>query len=149
MNLIYKNMIKGDYESCAYELVEAFKGEPWYEEWSLQQAYIRIEEIMSSRVSRGYVIYDGDSVVSMACGRIMTYLDRKELWIDEFSVHPDYQGKGVGSAMLDYIRSEVKKEKEIIAYIGLHTEKGFPAVKFYEKNGFEVSDNNVCMFTQV
>lgn len=69
----------------------------------MEQAYTRIDEMMSARVSRGYVIYDGDTVVSMACWRIMTYLDFKELWIDEFSVNPLYHRKGIGSKMLKFI----------------------------------------------
>ena len=77
MNLKYKIMNEEDFEGCAYELIEAFKEEPWNEEWTFEQAFTRIDEIMSARVSRGYVVYDGDTVVAMSCGRIMTYIDFK------------------------------------------------------------------------
>lgn len=149
MNLEYKIMSEEDFESCAYELIEAFKEEPWNEEWTFEQAFTRIDEIMSARVSRGYVVYDGDIVVAMACGRIMTYIDFKELWIDELSVNPLYQGKGVGSKLIEFIRSELKKEKSKIAYLALNTERDYPCVGFYEKNGFRTSETNVVMFANV
>ena len=149
MELKFKIMEKEDFEKCAYELMEAFKEEPWNENWTFQQAYTRIDEIMSARVSRGYVVYDGDKVVSMLCGRIMTYLDFKELWIDEFSVAPSYQRQGIGSKMMDFVRAELKKEKEKISFLALNTEKGYPSVKFYESNGFKVDNTLVFMAADV
>ena len=149
MKLKYKIMNEEDFEGCAYELIEAFKEEPWNEEWTFEQAFTRIDEIMSARVSRGYVVYDGDTVVAMACGRIMTYIDFKELWIDEFSVNPLYQGKGVGSKLIEFIRNELKKEKSKISYLALNTERDYPCVSFYENNGFRASETNLVMFANV
>ena len=133
----YCIMQQKDIEKCALTLMKAFKEEPWNENWTYEQAYTRIDEIMSARVSRGYVVYDGDIVVSMLSGRIMTYLGFKELWVDEFSVHPDYQRQGIGTKMIEYVREQLKQETEKISYIVLNTERGYPSVKFYETNGFK------------
>lgn len=138
-----------DFKPCAYQLMKAFKEDPWDEDWTFEQAYTRIDEIMSARVSRGYVVYDNDMVVAMLCGRIMTYLGFKELWIDEFSVNPDYQRKGIGTKLMTFVREELKKEKEKISYIVLNTEKGYPSVKFYEANGFKADDSLVFMAADV
>lgn len=142
-------MQQEDIEKCALTLMKAFKEEPWNEKWTYEQAYTRIDEIMSARVSRGYVIYDGDTVVSMLCGRIMTYLNFKELWVDEFSVNPDYQRKGFGSAMMQYVREQLKQEQEKISYIVLNTEKGYPSEKFYEANGFKTDNSLIFMAADV
>lgn len=149
MELLFKKMESNDIGNCAYELIKAFKEEPWNEEWTYQQAYERIDEIMSARVSRGYVIYDGDVVVSMLCGRIMTYMGFKQLWIDEFSVNPDYQRQGIGTKMLDFVREEMKKEKDKISHLVLITERGYPSVKFYEANGFRMDEKPVFMAANV
>ena len=85
----------------------------------------------------------------MLCGRIMTYLSFKELWVDEFSVNPKYQRKGIGSMLINYVREELKKEREKISYIVLNTEKGYPSVKFYEANGFEIDESLVFMAADV
>lgn len=145
----YRVMQQEDIKKCALTLMKAFKEEPWNEKWTYEQAYTRIDEIMSARVSRGYVIYDGDTVVSMLCGRIMTYLNFKELWVDEFSVNPDYQRKGFGSAMMQYVREQLKQEQEKISYIVLNTEKGYPSEKFYEANGFKTDNSLIFMAADV
>lgn len=145
MPLTYRTMTSDDLHASADELVAAFAGEPWNEFWTHEQAFDRIDEIMSARVSRGYVCMDGDRCVSMLCGRIMTYQDKKMFWIDEFSVHPDYQRQGIGSRMMVVLRQELLKEPQSINHMALVTTRGFPSVGFYEKNGFVILDSELNM----
>lgn len=145
MSLTFRRMTPADFPACARELMAAFRVEPWNEEWTPDQAFTRIDEIMSARVSRGIVCMDGGSCVSMLCGRIMTYQDQKLFYIDEFSVHPDYQRQGIGSRMLAFLREEMKKEPQPISHMSLITERGFPSVAFYEKNGFVELQNELTM----
>ncbi len=145
MSLVFRKMTAADFPACAQELIAAFAGEPWCESWTPDQALTRIDEIMSARVSRGIVCMDGERCISMLCGRIMTYQDQKLFYIDEFSVHPDFQRQGVGSRMLAFLRKELKKEPQPISHISLITERGFPSVAFYEKNGFVELQNELTM----
>lgn len=145
MSLIFRTMTPSDFPACAHELIAAFREEPWNEVWTYQQAYTRIEEIMFARVSRGYVCMDGERCVSMLSGRIMTYQDKKMFYIDEFSVHPAYQRQGIGSRMLAFLREELEKEPQPISHISLITERGFPSVAFYGKNGFVELQNELTM----
>ena len=149
MPLTFRPMTPADFPACAHELIAAFAVPPWNEVWTYQQAFERIDEIMSARISRGYVCMDGERCVSMLCGRIMTYQDWKQLFIDEFSVHPAWQRQGVGSRMLAFMREELKKETPAIGHLCLNTERGFPSVGFYEKNGFIALDNNIFMAAHV
>ena len=145
MSLLFRPMTPADFPACAEELIAAFGEAPWSEVWTYDQAHTRIDELMSARVSRGYVCMDGGKCVSMLCGRIMTYQDKKQFWIDEFSVHPAYQRQGVGSRMLAFLREKLQKEPQTIHYMALNTERGFPSVAFYEKNGFVQLESDVCM----
>ncbi len=145
MPLNFRPMLPSDFPACARELIAAFAGEPWNEVWTYEQAFERIDEIMSARVSRGFVCMDGEECISMLCGRIMTYQDRKMLWIDEFSVHPAYQRQGVGSRMLAFLRQELQMEPKPINHMALITERGFPSVAFYEKNGFVGQTDELVM----
>lgn len=145
MSLLFRPMTPADFPACAEELIAAFGKAPWSEVWTFDQAHTRIDELMSARVSRGFVCMDGGKCVSMLCGRIMTYQDKKQFWIDEFSVHPAYQRQGVGSRMLAFLREELQKEPQTIHYMALNTERGFPSVAFYEKNGFVQLESDVCM----
>ncbi|MGN1019010.1 MAG: GNAT family N-acetyltransferase [Aristaeellaceae bacterium] len=145
----FRVMTPEDIPACARTLMAAFAQEPWNEHWTYEQACDRIEGIMSARVSRGYVAVEGETVVSMLSGRIMTYLAFRELWVDEFSVHPAYQRQGVGSRMMAFVRSQLKAEPEKISYVVLTTERGYPSVKFYEANGFAADDSVVFMAADV
>lgn len=141
----FRKIEKRDYENCGKVLVDAFKAAPWNEDWTLKQAMTRIDEIMSSMVSRGFVLVDGDVIVSMVLGRILTYLDHKEFWIDEFSVNPSYQKQGIGTRMMAYVKDEIRKEAEAVSYLALNTRKGAPAVRFYEANGFREDVSSLTM----
>ena len=145
MSLTFRPMTPADFPACANELIAAFADAPWNEVWTYEQAYDRIDEIMSARVSRGIVCMDRDECVSMLSGRIMTYQDKKMFYIDEFSVHPAWQRQGVGSRMLAYLREELKKEPQRINHMALVTTRGFPSVCFYERNGFAVLPDEVTM----
>ena len=145
MSLTFRKMTANDFPACAEELIAAFRVEPWGETWSPNQAFTRIDEIMSARVSRGIVCMDGAKCVSMLCGRIRTYQDQNLFYIDEFSVHPQYQRQGIGSRMLAFLREELKQEPQPISPMSLITEHGFPSVAFYEKNGFVELQNELTM----
>ncbi len=47
--------------------------------------------------------------------------------------------------MLEYVRRELKEESEEVSYIVLTTERGYPSVNFYKKNGFETNENIIFM----
>ena len=53
MSLIFRTMQESDFPACANELIAAFREAPWNEVWTYEQAYERIDEIMSVWVSRG------------------------------------------------------------------------------------------------
>lgn len=145
MPLTFRAMTPADFPACTIELIAAFSGPPWNEVWTHDQAYARIDGVMSGRVSRGWVCMDGDVCVSMLAGRLMIYQDQTLFYIDEFSVHPDYQRQGLGSRMLAFLREELKKEPTPVSHISLITERGFPSVTFYEKNGFVELTNELTM----
>ena len=145
MPLIFRPMTEADFPACANELMAAFAAPPWNEVWTHEQARDRIDEIMSARVSRGFVCMDGERCISMLCGRIMTYQAQKLFYIDEFSVHPAAQRQGIGSRMLAFLRDELRKEPQPVSYMSLITERGYPSVAFYEQNGFVELTNELTM----
>lgn len=143
MKLNYSEMKKTDLPNCARLFQHAFAQEPWNETWTYEQAYTRLDELMSSQAAMGYVVYDGDILVAMILGRRMTYMDKKDLWIDEFCVNRDYQGHHLGSELLDYTKQECIKQN--IHGMVLNTVKGFLSECFYRQNGFYENISLVCM----
>lgn len=65
--------------------------------------------------------------------------DAKQITVDVFTLLPSYRNKGLGSIIMkDFIGIADRKSKPII----LDTFKTNPAKKFYQKNSFEVVDEN-------
>ena len=145
INMQIREIKETDFESGAKGLMAAFKEVPWNENWTFEEAFLRIDELMASRMSRGYVIEEDDKVIGMCIGRLMTYTGFRELWVDEFSIHPEHQSQGLGRKLLDYAKQEVAKEG--ITNLCLTTIKGYPAVEFYQKNGFKPSETVLFMHT--
>ena len=61
MKLCFKNMDKKDLDKDAKLFQVAFQQAPWNENWTYQQSFERLSEIMSTHSSIGYVIYDNES----------------------------------------------------------------------------------------
>lgn len=142
--ICYNKMSQDDLSACATVFQDAFLQPPWHEKWTYEQAYSRIEELMSSNYFRGYIIKDENKVIGMACGRIMTYMHYQEFWLDELCLLNQYQGQHLGSSLLDYIKQELKKEN--IERIVLNTVKGVLSDVFYQNNGFQENKTIVSMY---
>lgn len=144
MNIKYRRFENDDLTAAAKLFQKAFLEAPWYEEWTFQQAYDRLAEQKNCQNFCGYVMFDGDELIGIMSGRIMTYLDYKELWIDELCISSQYQGKGIGSLFLEYIKGQLNDL--LVSKIVLNTTKSYLSDKFYAKNGFQVNETLVSMY---
>ena len=59
------------------------------------------------------------------------------LWVSEIGVSSDQQGKGAGTLLFDRLVNHFKGKTDIVERL---VHKDFPAVKFYKKHGFKLSD---------
>ena len=83
-----------------------------------------LNKIIVENEIAGYVYYKEES---------------KKLTVDVFTLLPKYRNFGLGTTIIqDFIKTADKKSKSII----LDTFKTNPAKKFYQKNGFEIVDEN-------
>lgn len=98
--------------------------------WQVSRYPERLAAVMAN-FDRVYTAWDGERLVGLACsladGGITAYI---HYWI----VHPDYQRRGIGKALLqklldayrDYLRIELVADRKAVAY--------------YQAMGFEVLD---------
>ncbi len=83
-----------------------------------------------------YVYVVNDRIVGVAA---LHRVSDDVAWIRYVYVHPDYQRKGIGTALIRYIEDIARREK--IKKLKLIThEKAFWAIRFYEKLGFKIVD---------
>lgn len=133
---------KQDYLVVAQLLKDVFKEKPWDEDWTIENAICRVEELMDCQNGKGFVFLWENEIVGGLLGRIVTYVNKKEMFIDEFFISPRHQGLKIGSKMLNYIKENLTMVDNIV----LMTERGFPSQFFYEKNGFVCKDSSLFMY---
>ncbi len=66
--------------------------------------------------------------------------DQPHLYLFLLFVNPDSQGQGIGSILLQHVLDQADRDS-LPCYLLTFTEQ---AVRFYQKNGFEVLRNRVC-----
>ena len=73
MDITFRKIESEDYSKCADILMAAYKGEPWNNTWTKEEARLRIEATMSGFNSRGYVIEETNDIIALCLGRIDYY----------------------------------------------------------------------------
>ena len=143
MALTFRKITKLDYGRCAEIIVSAYKEEPWFNKWTMEEASLRVEATMSGFNARGFVAEVDGKVIAQCLGRIDYYNENwKQYVIDEFSIIASVQGQGIGTKFMNFVSTSLKEEQ--IDRVWLMTGAQM-AANFYQKNGFEVSDEGIKM----
>ena len=98
-------------------------------------------------VDQGYSLaaFVDDVVVGIA---IMSYIDwNNSVWIENFRVSEAFMGQGIGRLLIEApIKVALNKGARII---GLETQStNYPAIRFYQKCGFEISGVDLYRYPQ-
>ena len=92
-----------------------------------------LEKYLENEIELYYVILLNEVVVG--CGGINFEKDKSIGIISWDMIHPDYQGKTLGSKLLNYRLDRLKKENSIRKIIVRTSQL---TNRFYEKNGFKL-----------
>lgn len=123
-------------------LLDIFSGEPWNDDWTDGQIYAYVEELMGNKNSLCFGLFKNGILTGIALGRIKSWYQGKEFFIEEFGISPSLQCSGLGSEFMCEIEKALAAEG--LSYITLLTDKRVPAYHFYLKNGF--SEQNETVF---
>ena len=132
--LHFRRMERADIGACSDLFCKVFSEPPWNEDISLEEARCYFENCFSLASFRGFVAESGGRIVGLAVGFLKPWRKGMEFYLDEFCVAASFQGKGIGSRLLDEIRTRLAEEGVFGAI--LNTERAYPAYSFYLKNGF-------------
>ena len=89
----------------------AFSGEPWNDHWKPEDAEIHIKEIMESKQSYGLEYLVDGKVAGFILGSSMLFHWGRMFEINDLAVHPDYQGQGIATKLLEACLEEMKKRE--------------------------------------
>ena len=139
-------MMKEDLQQCGEIYAMAFTIEYWGIDWNSDNAREYLTDYYEQKKFIGYVYEEDDTIIGCIFALCKISGSKKEIYINEMAVFPERQGQGIGTQLLKAI-SDYSKE-EGLAGVVLYTSEYAPAFKFYEKNGFKLSQGTICMYSE-
>jgi len=135
--MIIRELNEFDLEDCISLFIEVYNQQPWNNEWTYETAKELFNEFSSTKGCIGYVAIDAtkeNEIMSVLIGKQKTWWRGKEYVIEEFFVRPEYQGKGIGTKVLEFIAKDLKKYG--VGNITLLTNTYSEAYPFYLNKDF-------------
>lgn len=136
-----------DIKSCAELLINTYNGYPWECNWTMESAMRYLEEFVSCERFVGFTVWEDDHIIGASFCHEKTWWNNDELFIDEFYIAPEYQGKGYGKKMINTIEEYIKEKS--LAGFTLLTNRYMPAPNFYRKSGFIDGEHILFMYKEV
>jgi ribosomal-protein-alanine N-acetyltransferase len=122
MNITFRHMKYSDIAQVIRMERELFS-----DPWSLESF---LEDLRENDTSYSFVLDLGENIIGYA----VCWYYFNELHIGNFAIHPDYQGKGIGSFFLERIFNTFSDYKA--AYLEVR-ENNLAAIRLYKKFGFK------------
>jgi GNAT superfamily N-acetyltransferase len=130
-----KDLTKDMIDECVDLYMDVFSREPWNDVFeSREQVIPYFTNSLANNYYLGYVAMKDGKIIGLCVGMKKPWLAGLEYYIDEFCVHMDLQGQGIGSYFLKEVETRAKEEG-VNGFL-LNTSKNYDAFQFYEKNGY-------------
>ena len=139
-----RKMERGDIVACGEIYARAFLQEHWGIDWTRENAAAYLQDFFEQKKFVGYVYEEEGQVLGCILALRKICGSREELHIQEMAVLPQRQGRGIGRQLLNTVGAYCTEQglAGMVLYTGSHA----PAAKFYEKHGFQVSPDIICMY---
>jgi len=135
-----RSIQENDLHACAALFSEVFSSEPWNERWDESHALERLAHFYKSLGFFGVLAEEG-SIIGFTLGNIEPFNGSSIFYLREMCVKTNLQNQGIGGNILKALEEELSLHDVQSIYLG--TRKSTPAAKFYEKSGFNYSDEDV------
>jgi GNAT superfamily N-acetyltransferase len=139
-----RTMEQRDLAQCGAVYAQAFPVEHWGIDWTAENATEYLRDFYEQKRFVGYVYEENGEIAGCLFALCKLCGSKKELWINEMAVLPGRQGQGIGRQLLEAAKAYSRENG--LAGIVLYTSRFAPAAKFYENNGFQLSEGTICMY---
>ena len=122
---------------------KAFSGEPWNDNWKVEDAIIHVKELLESKHAYGLEYIIDGKIVGFVLGTSMLFHYGRTFEINDLAVDPQYQKNGIGKQLLEQIKNDVKEQ----GMTGIHliTSRDGMLPEFYQKHGFKKETEVILM----
>ena len=136
MDIMLGVFTRVDFEEGMEIYCSAFSHEPWNEQFDdLEPIRKYFERYFQDLCSFGFCAKWENQLIGVGMGHIHPTIQGVRYYLDDFFIHPQYQGKGIGSKLLNYIEGKCRENN--IETIVLHTLRASISEDFYKKHGFK------------
>jgi len=129
---------KIDLTTCAKILTKEFRKQG--ENWTQDSAEKRLAELIKDNPNLCFCLEIDKKIIGFAFAERFTYIKGEYLWISEFAIEAENQGKGFGVKTLQFMEKLGKEKGFNVLYLAANVNE--KAYKTYEKFGFE--NTNYC-----
>ena len=142
-NLIISSITIEHLDQYGAIYASAFSGEPWNDNWSVEDATIHVRELLECQQHYGLeCIIDGE-VAGFILGTSMLFHYGRTFEINDLAVAPQYQRQGIASRLLEQCLADLKTQ--VIVGFHLITAREGVLPTFYERFGFKKEDRVMLM----
>ena len=120
-------------KTLAVFMKQEFAKKPYFEKWTNKTALKKLKEYAS--YNDIYLAIIDKQIAGFIVSLKEFYYDAYKGFVHELVVSRDFQGKGVGKALMRYVERYYKKQGADVIY--LLAVKKAPAYKFYKKLGYK------------
>lgn len=104
-----------------------------------------LQEQANQKKHRFILAKENETVLGFASYEL-NYGKNPKTKIHKIYILPNQQGNGIGKTLIDYINSEAKKRHQKTLFLNVN--KNNKAIRFYEKLGFTISNEQVINIGQ-
>ncbi|SET18106.1 Acetyltransferase (GNAT) domain-containing protein [Natronincola peptidivorans] len=145
--MMRREFIQTDLDQCISLFISVFNEAPWRDKWTDDTARRMLSDIINTPNFLGYVYLDGEEIIGFIFGHMEYWHDGNKFYLKEMCVKTNYQNKGIGGELINYLHDELKKKD--ISCIYLLTAKDSLAESFYKKNDYFREENMILMLKSI
>lgn len=139
-----RELTRNDLKQCAEIFIKAFSAEEWGCVWTQERAEAYLGDYIENKKFVGFVSEEEGVINGAIFGCVKVSWNNDEIYVDDLIIAPEMQRRGIGQKLIDAMKDYSKANN--LAGIVLYTNEQAPAKKFYEKNGFQLSQGTICMY---
>ncbi|MEK4300492.1 GNAT family N-acetyltransferase [Oceanobacillus sp. FSL W8-0428] len=143
----FKTVEECDLLTCSKLFLNVFNEEPWNDKWTLEKAQQYLSDFYQTPGFLGVSAVENNEIVGFIFGVRRVWWSGDEFFINEMCVNTNQQNKGIGKALMDYLKEIIGSNE--VATISLLTDRGIPAEEFYKRNGFKEIERLVFLSSDV
>jgi aminoglycoside 6'-N-acetyltransferase I len=134
-------------KQCADLFISVFSNPPWNEDWEIESALNRLEDLYDMPRQHSVVAIVEDQIIGFAIGYIERWYQGKSFYLKEMCIDSTRQRSGIGTKIMDVLSQNLVSQG--VNQIYLLTGRDSPASAFYEKCGFCKNSKIIMMSKKV